>query len=301
MMRAARALLLVVVVGAGACHRAAPVPAPATSPLARDLLALAHELGDGDAATEAAAPAAFAALVARADAERAREPETPPWATIVATLFARDAAGDVDPSDGAPGDAFAREVDDPSLRFVLLPSVLAAHRGSCVGLGTLALALAERLGVRARGVVAPGHFYVELRDGERWRPVELLKRGAELPATWYRTRYGTTGRTISSAEVLGVVAYDVGNERRRQGRLPEARRAYERAVRDFPTFAEAHASLGVTLQLLGALDDAAAAYARARALAPNLPGLARNVALLDAERAKRADASVKTGGGTRDR
>jgi tetratricopeptide (TPR) repeat protein len=293
MMRASRAPLVfrislsVLILAAGACRRAAP-PAPALSPFARDLLALAHDLGDGDAASEAAAPAAFAALVARADAERARLPDAPPWAAVVATLFASDAAGDVDPSDGAPGDAFAREVDDTSLRFVLLPSVLAAHRGSCVGLGTLALALAERLGVRARGVVAPGHFYVELADGEHWRQVELLKRGALLPTSWYRTRYGTSGRRLTNAEALGVVAYDVGNERRKQGRLADARRAYERAARDFPTFAEAHASLGVTLHLLGALDDATAAYARARALDPHLPGLARDLAVLDAERAKRA-------------
>jgi hypothetical protein len=43
------------------------------------------------------------------------------------------------------------------------------------------------------------------------------------------------------------------------------------------------------LQLAGALDEAAAAYARARALDPKLPGLDQNVELLDAERATRGD------------
>jgi tetratricopeptide (TPR) repeat protein len=249
------ALLLALFAG---CRRDAPLP-----PLTRELLG-----GDDGAAR------ALRALASGVDARR--RAGAGPADAIVATMF------------GAPG-GFAREVDDPSARYVLLPSVLAGHRGGCVGLGTLALSLAELTGARARGVLAANHFYVEIEDGPRWRRVETLKDGLELPDEWYRDRYGTPGRAVTDAEVLGVVAYDVGNARRREGRLVEARQAYERAVRDFPTFAEAHASLGATLQLAGALDEAAAAYARARALDPKLPGLDQNVELLDAERATRGD------------
>jgi tetratricopeptide (TPR) repeat protein len=272
--RAARvAASLLLAAEAASCRRGSPAPAT-LPPLARDLLALAHDFPD-DARRDAAraeadaAPAALAALGARTKAALARGG---PAAAIVATIF----------DDGA----FVREVDDKDLRYVLLPSVLAARRGSCVGLGTLALALAELANVPARGVVAPGHFYVEIGEGDRWRRVELLRRGEELPDDWYRARYGTPGHAVSAREVLGIVAYDVGNERRRQGRLADARRAFERAVADFPSFAEAQASLGAALQLEGALDAAAAAYARARALDPALPGLARNIELLEAERAR---------------
>jgi tetratricopeptide (TPR) repeat protein len=80
------------------------------------------------------------------------------------------------------------------------------------------------------------------------------------------------------------VAYDVGNERRRQGRLTEAEQAYAEAARDFPSFAEAHASLGATLHLLGALDAASRAYQAARHTNPNLPGLEQNIELLERER-----------------
>ncbi len=264
-MSGARRAVVVALVAGASCHRPAPLP-----PLTTELLTVASTLGDATV-NESARPT-LAALGAQLRTRLAR-PGATPAAALVATLF------------DAP--AFAREVDDPDLRFVLLPTVLAARRGSCVGLGTLALALAELAGVSARGVVAPGHFYVEVAEGAHWRRVELLKSGAELPDDWYRARYGTPGRAVTPREVLGVVAYDVGNARRKQGRLVEARAAYARAVADFPTFAEAHASLGATLQMLGALDDAAAAYARARALAPNLAGLDGNVALLDAERAKR--------------
>jgi tetratricopeptide (TPR) repeat protein len=85
---------------------------------------------------------------------------------------------------------------------------------------------------------------------------------------------------------LAVVEYDIGNERRRQSRLEEARRAYERAVQNFPDFAEAHASLGATLHLLGVLDGAEEHYRAALLANPNLPGLDGNIMLLGRERAQ---------------
>jgi tetratricopeptide (TPR) repeat protein len=186
---------------------------------------------------------------------------------------------------------FVREVDDKSLSFVLLPSVLRRRQGSCVGLSTLFLALCDGCGIAANGVLMPGHFYVRLGPGQRTRNVELLRRGEAMPDAWYGQRFPIAGggaaeyaRPLSRDETLGVVEYDVGNERRRQLRLTEAQAAFERAIRDFPGFAEAHASLGSTLHLLGQLEQAATSYDRARALNPNLPGVAWNRSLLDSER-----------------
>jgi tetratricopeptide (TPR) repeat protein len=89
---------------------------------------------------------------------------------------------------------------------------------------------------------------------------------------------------LALAEVLGVIEYDVGNERRRKGRWADAQHAYERARKHFPDFAEAHASLGALAQLMGALDEAKGHYEAARRVNPNLPGLDRNLELLESER-----------------
>ncbi len=187
---------------------------------------------------------------------------------------------------------FVREVTSTSLSFVILPTVLRERRGSCVGLGTLMLALCEACGVSANGVLMPGHFYVQLGDAAHTRNMEMLRRGEAMPEAWYRERFPIPGgeaheyaRPLSRVEALGVVEYDVGGERRRQQRLDEARAAYARAIRAFPGFAAAHASLGTTLHLLGHLDEAAASYERARKLDPQLPGVAWNRSLLESERA----------------
>lgn len=185
---------------------------------------------------------------------------------------------------------FVREVDDQSLSYVLLPSVVERRRGSCVGLGSVFLALADELGIPAAGVLMPGHFYVRAKGPGGWQNLELLRSGEVMPDAWYPERFPIPGKTaraysrpLTTEEVLGVVAYDVGNERRRQLRLTEARAAYVEAVSAFPDFAEAHASLGAVEHLLGDFRAAAACYRHAREVNPHLPGVAENLALIEAE------------------
>jgi tetratricopeptide (TPR) repeat protein len=155
----------------------------------------------------------------------------------------------------------------------------------------LFLALADAVGITASGVMMPGHFYV--RAVERGQPhnVELLRAGEMMSDAWYAQRFPIPGgsaheygRPLSTAEVLGVVDYNLGNERRRQLRLSEARAAFQRAINAFPQLAEAHASLGAVEQLLGNLTAAANSYQRAREANPHLPGLEQNLALLTEER-----------------
>jgi len=170
---------------------------------------------------------------------------------------------------------FVREVTDPDLRFVLLPSVLRERRGSCVGLGSLFLALAEGQSPPAHGVLMPGHFYVRVQEQGAKRNVELLRRGEAMPDTWYDGRFPIPGgaareyaRPLTAEEVAGVIEYNVGNERRRQLRLEEARQAYLRA----------------TLHVLGRLDEAAKSYRLARSVNPRLPGVDWNITVLEEER-----------------
>jgi regulator of sirC expression with transglutaminase-like and TPR domain len=186
---------------------------------------------------------------------------------------------------------FSREVSSTELGVVLLPGVLRGRRGNCVGLGTLYLALAQALDLPAGGVLMPGHFYVRVPESGAHRNVELLRRGQAMPDSWYGSRYPLPSsatrtayaRPLSEREVLGVVEYDIGNERRRERRIADARAAYARAVALLPDFAQARASLASMQHLLGEYAAARANYRGARLLDPGLRGLDQNIALLDAE------------------
>jgi regulator of sirC expression with transglutaminase-like and TPR domain len=270
--RAALALCVLVV----SCGKAQDTTAP--TPLTDTLLAVAQDASDGDAQDYAWTRAELARLARRVQATRAGSQR----AALIETLFVRE--------------GFVREVDDTGLAFVLLPPVLKQRRGSCVGLGSLVLALAEQLGWQARGVMVPGHFFVRITEQGERHNLELLRRGEEMSDAWYAGRWPIPGgsapeyaRELSATEVRGVLEFDVGNERRRQGRVLEAQRAFERARTHFPDFAEAHASAGAMAQLLGALERARSAYEAAKRANPHLPGVDENLKLLDAERSRPVD------------
>lgn len=244
--------------------------------LARALLDLAGQSGVDEERVERSA-AELARLVTVARRAHEESAARSPAALLSALIFEHW--------------GFVREVQDTNLRYVLLPGVLEQRRGSCVGLGSLFLALAEGLGWSAAGVLMPGHFYARMYEPTGQRNVELLRSGEAMPDAWYEGRFPVPGgsareyaRALTSSEVLGVVHFDVGNERRRQGRLSEAQAAFTRAACAFPDFSEAHASLGAVQHLLGDLPGATRSYRRAREANPHLPGLEKNLALLEAER-----------------
>jgi tetratricopeptide (TPR) repeat protein len=261
---------LLLLAATAACRGAAPE----RWSLARALVSLARTAGEAAGADEARALDELERI--GESARRLARYGADPSAAIVRVLF--EELG------------FEREVESTDLRFVFLSSVLRARRGSCVGLGTLYLALGELLGFAAHGVLMPGHFYVCQQSPGVPRNVELLRRGENMKDSWYRDRFPVPGvaadyyaRPLTKEQVLGLIEYNVGNERRRQQRYVEAEVAYARATRRFPTFAEAHASLAAMQHLLGKLPSAAAGYRIARQLNPNLSGLDANIAMLDAE------------------
>jgi regulator of sirC expression with transglutaminase-like and TPR domain len=181
---------------------------------------------------------------------------------------------------------FTREVQEVDPRFMHLSDVLGSHRGSCLGLGALFLALGERLGpahgFQVAGVLVPGHFFVRVAGHN----VELLRRGEEMPDAWYHERYGIPAgapaylRPLAPAEVMAVFDYNLGNQLTAEGRFDEAIAAYDRASVAFPQMGEVPASRGRVWQLIGALDRARQDYQAARAVNPALPGLAQNLALV---------------------
>jgi hypothetical protein len=229
---AAAAAAATFVAGLSSCRPAAPPP---PGPMASALLATAAELG---AAPEAVAQAwaeidRIATRVERRRRSGGDDARGGEVAALTAVVF--DDLG------------FAREIDDDDLRFFVLPSVLAARRGSCLGLGAVVLMVAERIGLPLDGVRVPGHFFVRMR-GPSARNVELLRRGEIMPDAWYRQKYGPWSEDggryfvpLSVEETSALFWFNAGNFARREGDLVRARRAYERALAEAPDFAEARA------------------------------------------------------------
>lgn len=196
-------------------------------------------------------------------------------------------------------EGFRREVQDPALRFALLPAVLLRRRGNCLGLSSLYLALGERLRLPLHGVLAPGHFFVRYDNGRSRRGVELFKQGKQMPIKWYLRKYKIPVknplylRNLTPRQSLAVLRYNLANEHRRRGNLRTALEHYQQVVALLPDFAEAQANLGLTLHRLGDLGGAEQAYQRARQADPSLPGLKRNLEALQSEHAPSSARATK--------
>ena len=250
------------------CRRS-PSPRP-PGPVASTLFALAAELG-ADADTTTQAWNGLEDIARRVDKRRQR-PQGDVADDINAVVF------------GELG--FEREIDSGATRYFQIASVLSQRRGSCLGLGALYLAIAERIGAPLDGILLPGHFFVRTR-GAGAHNVELLRRGEAMPDDWYRKKYGpwpgagsAYDRPVTATELAAIHSYNRGNDLRKTGDLAAAEQAYARAAREFPAFAEAHASLGAVRQLRGAFAEAALSYQQAARAWPGLPGLAENVELV---------------------
>lgn len=259
-----KALRLAVLTLALGCSRSTTDRPP--GPVVSTLVVLDAQFGtDADTTT-----AAFASLndIARQVERRHRGSRADMAEDIRAVLF--DELG------------FQREIEDTSTRFFQLSSVLRDRKGSCLGLGALTLAIAERLDVPVDGILLPGHFFVRTR-GPGAHNIELLRRGEAMPDTWYRERYGPWPeagayfRPVSPTELAAIHWYNRGNDLRRGGDLAAAQTAFAKAAQAFPDFAEASASLGAVQQLRGDLAGAEASYRQAARAWPDLPGLQGNL------------------------
>jgi tetratricopeptide (TPR) repeat protein len=262
-----KALRLAVLILALGCSRSATDRPP--GPVVSTLVVLDAQFG-ADAETTTAA---FTSLndIARQVERRHRGSRAEMVADIGAVLF--DELG------------FQREIEDTSTRFFQLSSVLSERRGSCLGLGALYLAIAERLDGPLEGILLPGHFFVRTR-GPGGHNIELLRRGDAMADTWYREKYGPWPeagayfRPVTPPELAAIHWYNRGNDLRKGGDLAAAQTAFARAAQAFPHFAEASASLGAVQQLRGDLAGAEASYRQAARAWPDLPGLQNNLDLL---------------------
>ncbi len=117
---------------------------------------------------------------------------------------------------------FVRVVEGLTARHMLLPPVLQDRRGSCVGLGCLFLALADRVGVDRLGRPgARGTSSSRCETGAACATWRLLRAGEAMPESWYRSKYAVPRpacaaylRPLTPGEVLAVVRFNLGNHHR---------------------------------------------------------------------------------------
>src|SRR6516164_5953875 len=136
---------------------------------------------------------------------------------------------------------------------------------------------------KARHPPGPSFRIVELLEAaQRYHQAGQLAEAERH----YRKVLASDRKHIGSTDLLGIIANNLGNVLKEQGKLDEAVAQYRQALAVNPNYVEAYNNLGNALKQQGKLDEAVAQYQRALALRPNLADAHNNLGTALAEQGK---------------
>jgi len=132
----------------------------------------------------------------------------------------------------------SQDLKDPDNLF--LGRVLDRKQGYCVGIASLYLVLAEKLGLPTYAVATPSHVFLRYDDGVTRINIETLQGGANVPDEQYvreeqipeeSVRKGVFMQPLSAEEFLAQVHNNLGVIYSEKGMFEPAAEEYRRAIR----------------------------------------------------------------------
>ncbi|MDB6081358.1 MAG: hypothetical protein JWO53_630 [Chlamydiia bacterium] len=131
--------------------------------------------------------------------------------------------------------------------FTFLPSILESRRGVCLGVSTLYLALAQRVGLQLDIYTPPGHIFIS----HNGRNIETTMRGVHIHFDEYLNINTKKLKKRSLKEVPGMVYMNQASIFLGTGRWQEAAATYEKALRFMKDDRQIKELLGSTYFILG--------------------------------------------------
>lgn len=129
-----------------------------------------------------------------------------------------------------PHSIHAKDID----LYTFLPSILDSRRAVCLGVSTIYLCIAQRLGLELEIVTPPGHIYLRYRDDKDCINIETTARGIDLPDHVYMGVATPTLQTRTKKEVVGLTFFNQASVLWQNGKFCEAVAAYEKARQTLP-------------------------------------------------------------------
>lgn len=129
-------------------------------------------------------------------------------------------------------------------QFSLLSSVLASRRGVCLGVSTLYVCLAQRIGLNLSVYTPPGHIFVAYKnsDGEEVS-IETTLRGVAIPLEMYKSVHLKSLENRPIKEVISMSFHNNAAIYLKEGKWDEAEKLYHRALKYYPKRADSLALL----------------------------------------------------------
>lgn len=129
-----------------------------------------------------------------------------------------------------PHSDYANDID----LYTFLPSVLDSHRGVCLGVSILYIALAQRLDLQLEMITPPGHIYVRYHNGPKEINIETTARGIHVDSEEY---LGIETRSLQKRnvkEVIGLAHFNQAATHWAQNNFEQALACYQIAKKYLP-------------------------------------------------------------------
>jgi regulator of sirC expression with transglutaminase-like and TPR domain len=177
----------------------------------------------------------------------------------------------------------SRALADPD--NLLLARVLDRRTGYCVGIASLYLVIAERVGAPVYAVATPTHVFLRYDDGATRINIETFQNGADVPDDEYvrleeipraSLRRGAFLRNLAPEEFMAQVHNNLGVIYSEHKDYARAAKEYGRAVDLDPRFAAAHYNHGNDRMALADYETAVSLFNRALRLYPTDPWALNN-------------------------
>lgn len=114
--------------------------------------------------------------------------------------------------------------------FTFLPNILESRRGVCLGVSTLYLCLAQRLGLDLEIVTPPGHIFVRYQDQSETKNIETTCRGIHLPTEEYLSINTKKLAVRSIREVIGMAHHNQASTFLAKENFEQASICYKKAL-----------------------------------------------------------------------
>ena len=125
-----------------------------------------------------------------------------------------------------PHSVYAKEID----HYTFLPSVLDSRQGVCLGVSTLYLAIAQRIGLPLEMVTPPGHIYVRYKDQDQTINIETTCRGIHMDDEAYLSVDTCKLQMRTAKEVIGLISINHASIYLQDGSYDKALACYKKAA-----------------------------------------------------------------------
>lgn len=164
-----------------------------------------------------------------------------------------------------------------NLEDLYLNKVIDRRKGNCVGLSTLYLSIAERLGFSLFGVNVPEHIFVRYDDGKQKINIETGHKGMCLPDTFYvkhsverfdeeSVEHGCYLQNLNNREVISNILLNRSKIRSEDGDHKGALGDCKKSILLNPKNPGAYCNRGVVYEKLGLISEAIKDYSMAISL-----------------------------------